>query len=138
MAFATVYCVMISINYYVQLAWVAPRLAAGRVAGMEPFVFVPFDSFLYAVDILGYGFMSVATTFAAGVFTGRGTERVARWFLVANGLLLPFITLQMYVHWLIWIAALWAVTFPAATWSLAILFRHAAIMETRREAPAAS
>jgi hypothetical protein len=126
-AFATAYCVLISINYFVQLAWVTPRLAAGRVAGMESFLFVPFDSFLYAVDILGYSFMSLATLFAAGVFTGRGLERVARWFLVANGLLLPFIALQMYVHGLIWIAALWAVTFPGSTWSLAILFRRAAV-----------
>jgi hypothetical protein len=123
-AFATAYAVLISINYYVQLTWVAPRLAAGRIAGMEPFLFTPFDSFLYAVDILGYSFMSVATLFMAPAFTGRGLERVARWFLIANGLLLPFIALQMYVHWLIWIAALWAVTFPGATWSLAILFRR--------------
>lgn len=131
-AFATVYAVMISINYYVQLAWVAPRLALGKIAGMEPFLFVPFDSFLYAVDILGYSFMSVATLFAAGVFTGGGQERVVRWFLIANGLLLPFIALQMYVHWLLWIAALWAVTFPGAAWSLAILFRR-----TRAVAPVA-
>ena len=126
-AFATAYAVLISINYYVQLTWVAPRLAAGRIAGMEPFLFTPFDSFLYAVDILGYSFMSIATLFAARVFTGGGLERTVRIFLVANGLLLPFIALQMYVHALIWIAALWAVTFPGATWSLAILFRR---MET--------
>ena len=124
-AFATAYAVLISINYFVQLTWVAPRLAAGRTSGIEPFIFEPFDSFLYSVDILGYSFMSVATLFAARVFTGRGLERVARFFLTANGLLLPFIALQMYVHWLIWIAALWAVTFPGATWSLAILFRRA-------------
>ena len=123
--FATAYAVLISINYFVQLTWVGPRLAAGRIQGMEPFLFVPFDSFLYAVDILGYSFMSVATLFAARVFTGKGLERVVRWFLIANGLLLPFIALQMYVHWLIWIAALWAVTFPGSTWSLAILFRRA-------------
>jgi hypothetical protein len=30
----------------------------------------------------------------------------------------------MYVHGLIWIAALWAVTFPGSTWALAILFRR--------------
>jgi hypothetical protein len=48
-----------------------------------------------------------------------------RAFLIANGLLLPFIALQMYVHWLIWIAALWAVTFPGSTCSLAILFWRA-------------
>jgi hypothetical protein len=124
--FATAYAVLISINYYVQLTWVTPRIAAGRTAGMEQFLFVPFDSFLYSVDILGYSFMSVATLFAAMVFTGKGVERVARWCLMANGLLLPFIALQMYWHWLIWIAALWAVTFPGSTWSLAVLFRRAA------------
>lgn len=124
-AFATVYAVLISINYFVQLTWVAPRLAAGRTQGIEPFLFTPFDSFLYSVDILGYSFMSVSTLFAARVFTGGGgLERVVRVFLTANGLLLPFIALQMYVHWLIWIAALWAVTFPGSTWSLAILFRR--------------
>jgi hypothetical protein len=124
--FATAYAVLISINYFVQLTWVMPRLAAGRTQGIEQFLFTPFDSFLYAVDILGYGFMSVATLFAAMGFTGKGLERVVRVFLTANGLLLPFIVLQMYVHWLIWIAALWAVTLPGSTWSLAILFRRAA------------
>jgi hypothetical protein len=122
--FATAYMVLISINYYVQLTWVGPRLVAGRTQGLEPFLFVVFDSFLYAVDILGYSFMSVATLLAAGVFTGRGLERTVRLFLIANGLLLPFIALQMYFHWMIWIAALWAVTFPGSTWSLAILFRR--------------
>ena len=34
------------------------------------------------------------------------------------------LALQMYVHWLIWIAALWAVTFPGSMWSLALLFRR--------------
>jgi hypothetical protein len=131
LAFATVYCVMISINYYVQLAWVAPRLAAGRVQGMEQFLFTPFDSFLYAVDILGYSFMSLATLFAAFVFTGKGIERTARVFLIANGLLIPFIALQNYLHGLIWIAALWAVTFPVSTWSLALIFRRLAVEERR-------
>lgn len=124
-AFATIYAALISINYYVQLAWVAPRLAAGRPHGVEPFLFVPFDSFLYAVDILGYSFMSVSTLFAARVFTGPALERVVRAFLIANGLLLPFIALQMYFHWMLWIASLWAITFPGATWSLAVLFRRA-------------
>lgn len=124
-AFATIYAALISINYYVQLTWVSPRIARGETAGIEQFLFTPFDSFLYAVDILGYSFMSLATLFAARVFVGDGLERVARWFLVANGLLLPFIALQMYVHGLIWIAALWAVTFPGSTWSLALLFRRA-------------
>ena len=125
--FATIYAALVSINYFVQLTWVTPRLAAGRTQGIEQFLFTPFDSFLYSVDILGYSFMSVATLFASRVFTGGGRERVVRLFLLANGLLLPFIALQMFAHWLIWIAALWAVTFPGAAWSLAVLFRRAAV-----------
>ena len=124
LAFATAYAVLISTVYFVQLTLVAPRLASGRMAGLEPFRFVPFDSFLYAVDILGYSFMSVATLFAARVFRGEGVERVVRRFLTANGLLLPFLALQMYWHPLIWVASLWAVTFPGATWALAVLFHR--------------
>jgi hypothetical protein len=124
-AFTTAYATLISLVYFVQLTWVAPRLARGDVEGIEVFVFAPFDSFLYAVDILGYSFMSLATLFAAMVFPGRGLERIVRSFLIANGLLLPFIALQMFFHPLIWIAALWAVTFPGSTWSLAVLFRRA-------------
>ncbi len=82
-AFATVYTVLISLNYFVQLTWIVPRLASGQTRGIEPFLFAPFDSFLYSVDILGYSFMSVATLFAARVFTGQGS-RAAR-ALVADG-----------------------------------------------------
>ena len=120
--FGTAYAVLISVVYFVQLTLVAPRIARGQTQGMEMFLFVPFNSFLYAVDILGYSFMSISTLFASRVFTGSGLERVIRLFLTANGLLLPFLALQMYFHPLIWIASLWAVTFPGATWSLAILF----------------
>jgi hypothetical protein len=35
----------------------------------------------------------------------------------------------MYVHGLIWIATLWAVTFPGSTWSLAIFFRRGRSIE---------
>ncbi len=104
---------------------VAPRIVRGQVAGIEGLLFVPFDSVLYAVDILGYSFMSVATLFAAPVFSRGGVHRMVRWFLIANGLLLRFIALQMYVHQLIWVAALWTATFPGSTWSLAILFSRA-------------
>lgn len=128
--FGAAYAVLISIVYFVQLTFVAPRVARGQIEDIEVFLFVPFDSFLYAVDILGYSFMSAATLFAAMVFTGPGLERVARLFLTANGLLLPFIALQMYFHPLIWIAALWAVTFPGSTWALALLFRRAPTVAT--------
>ena len=90
LAFATIYTALISINYYVQLTWVGPRLARGELAGMEPFVFTPFDSFLYAVDILGYSFMSLATLFAAPAIANCS----ARFWLIANGALIPSISSQ--------------------------------------------
>lgn len=127
-AFATAYAVLVSAVYFVQLTLVAPRMLQGRVEGIEPFLFIPFDSFLYAVDILGYSFMSLATLLVARVFSGQGIEGIAKFWLTANGLLLPFLALQMFFHPLIWIASLWAITFPASTWSLAVLFHRARIV----------
>jgi len=37
----------------------------------------------------------------------------------------PFVALQMYYPPLLWIAALWAITFPGAMLSLAVLFGRA-------------
>ena len=127
LSFGIAYAVLITMNYFVQLMFVLPRLRNGDTRGIETFLFVPFDSFLYAVDILGYSFMSVATLFAARAITGDGSRRIARWFMTANGLLLPFLVFQMYYHPLIWIAALWGVTFPGSAWTLALLFRRDAL-----------
>jgi hypothetical protein len=121
--FATIYAVMVSINYYVQLSLVVPHLMRGETESIRLFLFTPFDSFIYSVDVLGYSFMSLSTLFAAFVFTGTGLERTARRFLIANGFLIPFLLLQIYYHPLIWPASLWAITFPGATITLALIFR---------------
>lgn len=85
--FATIYAALISTNYYVQLTFVLPHLIEGTAESVRvrPFLFVPFDSFLYSVDILGYSFMSLATLCGAFVFTDEGLERMVRWFMIANG-----------------------------------------------------
>lgn len=122
--FATVYVGMISINYYVQLTLVVPHMIRGEVETIRPFLFTPFDSFIYSVDVLGYSFMSLSTLFGAFVFTGVGLTRTVRYFMIANGILIPFLALQIYYHPLIWAASLWAVTFPGVTISLTKLFRR--------------
>jgi hypothetical protein len=122
-AFATVYATLIGIVYYVQLTLVMPRMLQGRTDDIEVLLFTPFDSFLYSVDLLGYSSMSLATLFAAFGLVGVPSARTARLFLLANGLLLPFLLFQIYVNWLIWIAALWAVTFPGAAIALASVFK---------------
>lgn len=124
MVFAVMYATLISIVYYIQLAFVLPRLAQGEIEDIRLLIFVPFDSFLYAVDMLGYSLMSLATLFAAAVFKGAGSERWIRRALIANGCLIPFLALQMYYPPLIWGGSLWALTFPTASWLLARHFRR--------------
>jgi hypothetical protein len=122
LAFATAYATLVSLVYFVQLTLVAPRLAAGDMADIEFLRFVPYRSFLFAVDLLGYSFLSAATLLAAFALPALPHMRTARAFLLANGALLPFLALQMYFPVLIWIAALWGLVFPAATLSLAAMF----------------
>jgi hypothetical protein len=124
---ASMYATLVSLVYYVQLAFVVPRIARGNAEGIELLIFEPFDSFLYAVDVYGYSLMSLATLFAAPVFGEQGIERWIRRALVANGCLIPFLALQMYYPTLIWGGSLWGITFPAATWLLAIRFRRLAV-----------
>lgn len=123
-ACATMYATLIGIVYYVQLAFVMPRMARGNVEDIRLLIFEPFDSFLYAVDMLGYSFMSLSTLFAAAAFREPGLERWIRRALIANGCLIPFLALQMYFPRLIWGGSLWAITFPAATWLLAMHFQR--------------
>jgi len=125
LTFAIMYGTLICMNYFVQLTLVAPALYRGDVSeSVRPFLFDVFNSFTYSVDLLGYSFMSLSTLFAAFVFKGPGLEKTIRWFLIANGLIMPFIALQTFYHPLIWGGSLWAVTFPGATISLATLFRR--------------
>lgn len=128
-AFAAMYATLISIVYYVQLAFVLPRLARGEAADIQLLLFEPFDSFLYAVDVFGYSLMCLATLFAAPTFRAAGLERWIRRALVASGCLIPFLSLQMFYPPLIWGGSLWAITFPAATWMLVIHFRRMSVLQ---------
>lgn len=121
--FAAIYSVLICMNYFIQLTLVVPHLVTGETASIQFLLFKPFDSFLYSVDILGYSFMSLSTLFAAFAFGNHGREKTVRFFMIANGVLIPFLALQNYYHFLIWGGALWAITFPGTTIALAILFR---------------
>jgi hypothetical protein len=123
LTFATIYATLICTVYFTQLTLVAPRIAADDVVGIEPFLFVPYRTFLFAVDLLGYSVMCLATLFAAFALPAGPGARAAGTMLLANGALTPFLALQMYWPWLIWGGALWAITFPAAMVLLARLVR---------------
>ena len=123
LAFAIVYASLTGLVYIVQLTFVAPRLAAGETADIALLLFNPYRSFLFAVDLHGYSLMSLSTLLGAFALPdGRGAP-AARAAMIANGLLLPFLAFQMLLPGLIWIAAFWALSFPAAMFALARLLR---------------
>lgn len=124
LAFATAYATLTGLVYFVQLTLVAPRLSAGDTADIAVFLFTPYRSFLFAVDLLGYSFMSIATLFGAFALPATAAARGAKIAMLANGLLVPFLAFQMYWPDLIYAASLWAVTFPVAMILLAALFRQ--------------
>jgi hypothetical protein len=121
-AFATVYATLNCFIYFVQLTFVAPRIAQGHTADIQLLLFVPYKSFLFAADLLGYSFMSASTLFSAFGLPPTPTTPVAKAALIANGLLVPALALQMYFPFLIWVGALWAITFPVSAVLLARVF----------------
>jgi len=121
LAFAIIYATLVSLVYFVQLTLVGPRMAAGDMSGIEVLRFVPYRSFLFAVDLLGYSFMSLATLAGAFATPDLRHGRLAAGLMLANGLLVPFLALQMFFPVLIWGGALWGITFPAACIAIAAM-----------------
>jgi len=122
--FASMYATLVSIVYYVQLAYVIPKVARGEGREIQLLIFEPFDSFLYAIDVYGYSLMSLSMLFASAAFSNQGLERWIRFSLIANGCLMPFLLFQMYWPPLIWGGSLWGITFPVATCLLFVHFRR--------------
>jgi hypothetical protein len=84
--FAAIYAVMVTVTYYLQLTVV--RTADDRLSAeaLRLLAFTP-GSALFALDMLGYGFMTLATLAAAPVFVGPGLARRLRMWFFAHGLL---------------------------------------------------
>ncbi len=102
---------------------VVPHQLAGTTAEIQVLVYER-GSFLYAINVLGYGYMSFSTLFAAPVFSGDGLERYTRIFLLANGILAPFIPLQMVFPLLLYVSALQGITFPVSMILIALVLKQ--------------
>jgi hypothetical protein len=122
-AFACLYAVFVSIVYFVVMTVVVPHQLAGTTSEIQVIVYER-NSFLYAINVLGYGYMSFSTLFAAPVFSGDGLARYARLFLIVNGILAPFIPLQMVFPFLLYVSALQGITFPVSMILIALVFKQ--------------
>jgi len=127
LAFSIIYTVVIGQNYFLQMTVVRQNPLAFEVLTMDP---NRKDSVFWALEILGYGFMSLAALSVSLAFQNVGIERWIRWLFIVNGIFAMiaaagFVLTANPLHIVgLLSVGVWSITFPVATTLLAILFRR--------------
>jgi hypothetical protein len=119
LALGLLYGAMASMVYVNQLGVVIPGEKIGLDDYVRPWTCCAFQEPMTAIDLLGYTYMSIALLLLAPSYPPGWLRRL----LIANGLLAPFILLQLYWPMLILVAASWLVLFPLAMALIARQFR---------------
>ena len=128
MAFSIIYAVIIGQNYFLQMTVVRQNPLAFAVLTMDP---THKDSVFWAFEILGYGFMSLATLFVSAVFKKVGVESWIRWLFIVNGVfamiaVVGYVLTANPLHIVgLLSVGIWSITFPVAAVLLAIVFKRA-------------
>jgi hypothetical protein len=137
-AFASLAVGMLGFQYYSQVTVVNYNIAAGDEPALGLFVLGNPHSFFWVLEVLGYGFMSLSTLFAAFAFTEGYLARWIRALFVANGILgvagMAAFPLEVTTVAVLSGLALWTIIFPASTILLAINFRHKMQLSTQNRA----
>jgi hypothetical protein len=116
---AILYAGLASNVYITQLGVVIPHEARGAAQATAVFKCCDYQMPTTALDLLGYTYMAVALLLLAPTYKAAGL----RWVLVANGILAPFLILQLIWPSLIYMGAVWLVIFPTAMALMAQQFR---------------
>jgi hypothetical protein len=121
--FTVGYAVLIGFNYFMQLTLVRQDLYT-----------VPFDmsdpkSIMWVIEILGYGFMGLATFFAAWIFNSGRLETAVRWLFITNGVMgiggMIGYALGLSMDIMYGGLVLWDIIMPISSILLAIIFKRA-------------
>jgi len=110
-AFGVIYCSFATLNYFTQLTVVVPAQLHGKIDESYVLIFKQ-GSFLFAVDCLGYFFMSFSSLTAALAF--RGTDRLLYRWLLLNGLLVIVFIAAYFNPFFYYIGSPWLLTFTLA------------------------
>jgi len=126
LAFAIVYAAIIPTNYYLQLFVVRLNLQSGALEGLSILSQPNLHSIFFALETLGYGFLSLATLFVSLVFTSGKLEIWVRSLFIVSGavgifgvLVAPFDQPYLIFAGL----GIWSLAFPISTILLSIFFR---------------
>jgi len=116
------YAVLIGFNYYMQLTLVWKNLYSEMFAMDDP------QSIMWVIEVLGYGFMGLATLSAAFIFTTGKLENVIRWLFIINGVLgiggMIGYALGWSLNLLLGGLIVWDIIMPLSSLLLAVLFRR--------------
>jgi hypothetical protein len=120
--FTTGYAVLIGFNYYMQLTLVRKNLYTEVFAMDDP------QSIMWVIEVLGYGFMGLATLSAAFIFPNGKLENVIRWLFIINGILgiggMIGYALGWSMNILLGGLIVWDIIMPVSSLLLAIIFRR--------------
>lgn len=97
LAFATVYAVVIGVDYFTQFAVVMPSLEAGETDGLSLVTQYNPHGLFIAGEVLGYLAMSIALLSLAPAFAGRGVERALRWLFIGGFILVVAMLAALWV-----------------------------------------
>jgi hypothetical protein len=127
-AFAGVYAAIIPTNYYLQLFVVRLNLQSGTLDGLALLAQPNFHSVFFALETIGYAFLSLATLFVSPVFSRGKLERWIRSLFLVSGavgifgvVIAPFDKPYLIFSGL----GIWSLAFPISTVLLSIFFRSA-------------
>ena len=116
------YAVLIGFNYYMQLTLVQTNLYTDIFAMDDP------QSIMWVIEVLGYGFMGLATLSTAFVFTNGKLENAIRWLFIINGILgiggMIGYALGLSMNILAGGLIVWDIIMPISSLLLAVLFRR--------------
>ncbi len=120
--FSIGYAVLIGFNYFLQLTLVRNNLYTDVFAMDEP------QSIMWVIEVLGYGFMGLATLSAAFSFTSGKLENMIRWLFIINGILgiggMIGYALEWSMNILLGGLIVWDIIMPLASILIAVLFRR--------------
>jgi hypothetical protein len=116
------YAVLIGFNYYMQLTLVQNNLYTDVFAMDDP------QSIMWVIEVLGYGFMGLATLSTAFVFTNGKLENAIRWLFIVNGILgiggMIGYALGLSLSILAGGLIVWDIIMPLSSILLVVLFRR--------------
>jgi hypothetical protein len=101
--------------YIIQIGVVIPHELRGEGQLAQATACCGFQQPMTVIDLLGYTYMAIALWLLMPTYESKPL----RLLLLANGLLAPFLILQVYWPHLIAIGALWLFLFPAALFLMA-------------------